>query len=145
MADNELKVVDQKKYEEITKSGHQRTKTGEVIQPLFDYNSIDDYTKLAIRDIVDILENDNIDKKRSIDVIKHKFQLEEIPEYDVGKSLWKNMMYEFKLGESIQGWKIVEDDKGKKLKIPVISFTGELDYLDDVMKKLIARINMIKK
>ena len=84
-------------------------------------------------------------KKRSIDVIKHKFQLEEIPEYDVGKSLWKNMMYEFKLGESIQGWKIIEDNKGKKLKIPVISFTGELDYLDDVMKKLIARINMIKK
>ena len=145
MAGNESKVVDQKKYEEITKTKHQRTKTGEVIQPLFDYNSIDDYTKLAIRDIVDILENDNIDKKRSIDVIKHKFQLEEIPEYDVGKSLWKNMMYEFKLGESIQGWKIVEDDKGKKLKIPVISFTGELDYLDDVMKKLIARINMIKK
>ncbi len=145
MADNESKVVDQKKYEEITKSKHQRTRTGEVIQPLFDYNSIDDYTKLAIRDIVDILENDNIDKKRSIDVIKHKFQLEEIPEYDVGKSLWKNMMYEFKLGESIQGWKIIEDNKGKKLKIPVISFTGELDYLDDVMKKLIARINMIKK
>ena len=145
MAGNESKVVDQKKYEEITKTKHQRTKTGEVIQPLFDYNSIDDYTKLAIRDIVDILENDNIDKKRSIDVIKHKFQLEEIPEYDVGKSLWKNMMYEFKLGESIQGWKIIEDDKGKKLKIPVISFTGELDYLDDVMKKLIARINMIKK
>ena len=64
MADNESKVVDQKKYEEITKSKHQRTRTGEVIQPLFDYNSIDDYTKLAIRDIVDILENDNIDKKK---------------------------------------------------------------------------------
>ena len=146
MADNELKVVDQKKYEEITKSGHQRTKTGEVIQPLFDYNSIDDYTKLAIRDIVQVLEDDKIDKKQSINIIKDKFQLEEVPEYNIEKSLWKSMMSEFNLGESIQGWKIVQDSEGKKLKIPVISFTGELDYLDDVMQKLITRIkHMVKK
>ena len=146
MADNESKVVDQKKYEEITKSGHQRTKTGEVIQPLFDYNSIDDYTKLAINDIVDVLENDKISKKQSIDIIKQKFQLEEIPEYDVENSLWKNMMSEFKLGESIQGYKIVQDNMGNKTKIPVLSFTGELDYLDNVMQKLLNRIkNMVKK
>ena len=110
MADNESKVVDQKHYEEITKSGHQRTKTGEVIQPLFDYHSIDEYTKLAIKDIVEVLEDDKIDKKQSINIIKEKFQLEEIPEYDIENSLWKNMMSEFKLGESIQGYKIVQDN-----------------------------------
>ena len=146
MADNESKVVDQKHYEEITKSGHQRTKTGEVIQPLFDYHSIDDYTKLAIRDIVQVLEDDKIDKKQSINIIKDKFQLEEVPEYNIEKSLWKSMMSEFNLGESIQGWKIVQDSENKKIKIPVLSFTGELDYLDDVMQKLLTRIkNMVKK
>ena len=85
-------------------------------------------------------------KRIIIELIKDKFQLEEVPEYNIEKSLWKSMMSEFNLGESIQGWKIVQDSEGKKIKIRVLSFTGELDYLDDVMQKLLTRIkNMVKK
>jgi len=144
MADNEkskTNVLDQKHFEEITKSGHQRTKTGEVIEPLFDYHSIDDYTKLAVKDIIKIIEN--TDKNASINLIKQKFQIEETPEYDQNKSLWRSMMSEYKLGESIQGFKIIQNENGTKVKVPVISFTGELDYLDEVIKSLINKIKIM--
>lgn len=144
MADNEkskTKVLNQKHFEEITKSGHQRTKTGEVIEPLFDYHSIDDYTKLAVKDIIKIIEN--TDKNNSINLIKQKFQIEETPEYDQNKSLWRSMMSEYKLGESIQGYKIIQNEDGTKVKVPVIAFTSELDYLDEVIKSLINKIKIM--
>lgn len=146
MADNEkseINVLNQKHFEEITKSSIQRTKTGEVIEPLFDYHSIDDYTKLAVKDVISILENESNDKKKSIDIIKEKFQIEEVPEYDQKTSLWKTMMSEYKLGESIQGFKVIQNKDGSKTKIPVIAFTGELDYLDEVIKSLINKIKIM--
>ena len=138
MADKN-KVLSQTQYEDILQRSQQKTKTGEVIEPLFDYHSIDDYTKLAINDVIKLVEN-NDDKEKLVNVLKDKFQITEIPIYDRNKSLWHTLMKEYKLGESLQGFKIIQKPDGTKEKIPVISFTAELDYLDKVMKEILTKL-----
>ena len=138
MAD-ENKVLSQTQYEDILQRSQQKTKTGEVIEPLFDYHSIDDYTKLAIGDVIKMVE-DNDDKEKLVNTLKDKFQITETPIYDTKKSLWHTLMNDYKLGESIQGFKIVQKSDGTKEKIPVISFTAELDYLDEVMKEVLTKL-----
>ena len=49
-------------------------------------------------------------------------------------------MKEYKLGESLQGFKIIQKPDGTKEKIPVISFTAELDYLDQVMREVLTKL-----
>ena len=138
MAD-ENKVISQKQYEDILQQSQAKTRTGEVIEPLFDYNNIDDYTKLAISDVIKMVEN-NDDKEKLVNVLKDKFQITETPTYDTNKSLWHTMMKEYRLGESIQGFKIIQKPDGTKEKIPVLSFTAELDYLDEVMREILTKL-----
>jgi len=139
MADEKSKVLNQDKYQKLLNKSLQTTRTGEVIEPVFDYNEIDDYTKLAVKDIIDIIDSTD-NKQIASQIIKEKFKLENIPIYDENKSLWKQMMKEFKLGESIQGYKVIIKDNGKKEKIPVLGFTAELDYLDEVLKKVMFKM-----
>ena len=136
---NENKVISQKQYEDILQQSQAKTRTGEVIEPLFDYHNIDDYTKLAISDVIKMVEN-NDDKEKLVNVLKDKFQITETPTYDTNKSLWHTMMKEYRLGESIQGFKIIQKPDGTKEKIPVLSFTAELDYLDEVMREILTKL-----
>ena len=138
MAD-ENKVISQKQYEDILQQSQAKTRTGEVIEPLFDYNNIDDYTKLAISDVIKMVEN-NDDKEKLVNVLKDKIQITETPTYDTNKSLWHTKMKEYRLGESIQGFKIIQKPDGTKEKIPVLSFTAELDYLDEVMREILTKL-----
>ena len=103
MADKN-KVLSQTQYEDILQQSQAKTRTGEVIEPLFDYHSIDDYTKLAIGDVIKMVEK-NDDKEKLVNILKDKFQITETPIYDTKKSLWHTLMKEYKLGESIQGFK----------------------------------------
>ena len=58
--------------------------------------NIDDYTKLAISDVIKMVEN-NDDKEKLVNVLKDKFQITETPTYDTNKSLWHTMMKEYNI------------------------------------------------
>ena len=40
----------------------------------------------------------------------------------------------------IIGFKIIQKPDGTKEKIPVLSFTAELDYLDEVMREILTKL-----
>ena len=59
-------------------------------------------------------------------------------------SLWYQFTKDEKIGANIQGYRTVEKD-GQKLRIPYIAFGADLDYLDEMMKRIITQVNMMKK
>ena len=44
------------------------------------------------------------------------------------------------IGQNIQGFKIISDDKGNKKRIPHIGFSSDLDYLDGFINRLILKL-----
>ena len=63
---------------------------------------------------------------------------------DVESSLWYEFTKNEKLGASIQGYRQAEKD-GKKIRIPHISFSADLDYLNEMITRFVTRINNLKK
>lgn len=75
--------------------------------------------------------------------IKQNFKLEDLPELDYKKTLWYQFTKDEKLGQQKQGYRIDLVD-GKKVKIPHISFSSDLDYLDDMINRFIQKVKELK-
>ena len=55
-------------------------------------------------------------------------------------SLWYELTKNENLGVSIQGYREVTQEDGKKIRIPHIAMSADLDYLDDVVKRIFSTI-----
>jgi hypothetical protein len=122
--------------------------TKEEIQMVFDYGSIKKEHKDAVREIISILEDRS---SRGVDVsmiileLKQKFNLEDIPFVDTKKSKWYKYTSGERIGASIQGWREVTDEHGKRVRIPFIAMGADLDYLDEMVDRIIEKHEQSKK
>lgn len=111
------------------------------------YEDITDDIKKAVVDIVEILK-DRTSKNIPIDLIceelYQKFKIQDIPMMDEKSTLWYELTKDEKIGKSYQGYKIISKD-GKKLRIPHIAFSGDLDMLEDFAIRLLRKLKDIQK
>jgi len=89
-------------------------------------------------------QSKNIPLKFTISQIENDYKIKEVPIMDTENSLWYEFTKDEKIGANIQGYRTCEKN-GKKIRIPFVAFGADLDYLDEMMKRIITRINTIKK
>lgn len=112
------------------------------------YEDITDDVKKAVEDIIRILK-DRTSQGVPVDLICQEllqlFKIENIPIMNEKTTLWYELTKDEKIGSSYQGYKIISKD-GKKLKIPHIAFSADLDMLEDFSKRLLQKVkDMVKK
>ena len=118
-----------------------------TIDFLIDHEDITKEQQKIAEDILDTIvqnESKKIPLKFTISQIKNNYKIEEIPMMNISQSLWYEFTKDEKIGANIQGYRTTEKD-GKKIRIPHIAFSGDLDYLDEMIRRIIARINNLKK
>lgn len=133
-------------------------KTGEKLSKFTDYieeghwnNFNKDDAQKIIRDVFYILfqdsENQSEEIKKYLETKKKEleifFKVEEIPLMKLESSLWHQFTKDEKLGQSVQGFRTATVD-GKKINIPHIGFSADLDYLDDLINKVIKKAKQLK-
>ena len=111
--------------------------TGEAITGVFDYGSVSDEQREVVKEIIDLMRaREQIPCGMFAEELKTRFQLEEIPMKDPKDSVWGQLTKDERLGQSIQGFRLVEQD-GKKIRIPHIGFSADLDYLDEFINRIV--------
>tara|TARA_S200000501_G_scaffold161950_1_gene152719 strand:- start:1009 stop:1392 length:384 start_codon:yes stop_codon:yes gene_type:complete len=113
---------------------------------LVDHEDLSDRDKKIAEDILKkIKENQshNLPLKYTISQIKENYKIEEIPLMNIEDSLWYEFTKDEKLGANIQGYTTTEKD-GKKIRIPHVHFSADLDYLNDMIGRFITRINNLR-
>ena len=133
-------------------------KTGEKLSKFTDYieeghwnNFNKDDAQKIIRDVFYILfqdsENQSEEIKKYLETKKKEleifFKIEEIPLMKLESSLWHQFTKDEKLGQSVQGFRTATVD-GKKINIPHIGFSADLDYLDDVINRVVKKARQLK-
>ena len=118
--------------------------TGEAIEGVFDYGDISDKQKEVVKEIIDLMRaREQIPCGMFAEELKQKFQLEEIPMKKIEDSVWGQLTKNERLGVSIQGHRLSVED-GKKIRIPHVGFSADLDYLDEFVNRLIKKAQEIK-
>lgn len=120
--------------------------TGEKIEMLFDYDTLNSDHKTAAAEIISLIESrKNIPVNILQEEIKNRFKLSEIPMMKVEDTLWYELTKDENLGPSIQGFRTKINEDGTKIKVPYIAFSSDLEYLDDMVIRLMNRIlDMVK-
>ena len=133
-------------------------KTGEKLSKFTDYieeghwnNFNKDDAQKIIRGVFYILfqdsENQSEEIKKYLETKKKEleifFKVEEIPLMKLESSLWHQFTKDEKLGQSVQGFRTATVD-GKKINIPHIGFSADLDYLDDVINRVVKKARQLK-
>lgn len=113
--------------------------TGEAITPNFGYEQLTDRDKKIVIEIIDFLREKEDLNPNTIEQLKLRFKIKEIPKKPIEGSEWHYFTKDFKLGQSIQGYRQVKEN-GKPFLVPHIAFSGDLDYLNDFIKKLVKKI-----
>jgi hypothetical protein len=123
--------------------------TGEGIEEQFNFDTITARDKKIIEEVIKVLQtNDNSTVQNVTDKIKEKFKISEIPMLKYEDSLWHQLTKNENLGVSLQGYREITQEDGKKIRIPHIAMSADLDYLDDVIKRIFATVrnlNISKK
>lgn len=118
-----------------------------TIEHLVDHEDVTKEQQKIAEDILQFVKNDqskNIPLKFTISQIENSYKLKQIPMMNTENSLWYQFTKDEKIGANIQGYRSAEKD-GEKIRIPYIAFGADLDYLDEMMKRIITRINSLKK
>ena len=119
--------------------------TGEAIEGVFDYGDISDEQKKVVKEIIDLMRaRDQVPCGMFAEELKQRFQLEEIPMKKIEDSVWGQLTKDERLGISVQGHRLTVED-GKKIRIPHIGFSADLDYLDEFVNRLTKKIKNIKE
>tara|TARA_Y100000389_G_scaffold197822_1_gene233170 strand:- start:6816 stop:7214 length:399 start_codon:yes stop_codon:yes gene_type:complete len=122
-----------------------RDKSGDI-DLLVDHEELSERDKKIADDILKTINEQQSHKlplKHTISQIKENYKLEEVPMMSVEDSLWYEFTKDEKLGANIQGYTTIEKD-GKKIRIPHVHFSADLDYLNNMMSRIITRINNIR-
>ena len=119
--------------------------TGEAIEGIFDYGNVTDRDKLVVREVIDLIrQREQVPADMIIEELKTRFQLVEIPMRKIEDSIWGQLTKNERLGQSIQGFRQSIDEKGRKIRIPHVGFSADLDYLDEFVNRLVKKIEDIK-
>tara|TARA_E500000178_G_C16579881_1_gene555540 strand:- start:163 stop:546 length:384 start_codon:yes stop_codon:yes gene_type:complete len=113
---------------------------------LVDHEELSERDKKIAEDILKTInehQSHNFPLKHTISQIKENYKIEEIPLMNIEDSLWYEFTKDEKIGANIQGYTKTEKD-GKKIKIPHIHFSADLDYLNDMIRRIITRINSLR-
>ena len=111
----------------------------------YDYGSVSDDHKIIVREIIDYLRTrTQVPVEMIIDEMKHKWSLEEVPMEKIEDSVWGQLTKDEKLGQSVQGFLLKEKD-GKKVRVPHIGFSANLDYLNEFVNRLFKKLEKVKK
>lgn len=103
--------------------------------------------KKIAEDILNTIVDDaskDIPLKFTITRIQESYKLKEVPMLSLENSLWHQFTKDEKIGQSIQGYRTQVID-GKSIRIPYIAFGADLDYLDEMIRRIITRINNLKE
>ena len=103
--------------------------------------------KKVAEDILNLIKEDgakNIPLKFTVTKIQENYKLKELPTLEIENSLWHEFTKDEKLGQSIQGYR-TSTINGEKIRIPYLAFGADLDYLNEMIRRFITRINNIKK
>ena len=118
--------------------------TGEAIQPNYDYGNITDSDKKVVTEIIDLLRaRGSIPCSMVAEEFITRFQLEEIPMKPIEQSLWHQFTKNERIGSSMQGFRETKDENGKKIRIPHIGFSADLDYLDEMIQRITKKVKEI--
>ena len=120
--------------------------TGEAIDGVFDYGDISDKQKEVVKEIIDLMRaREQIPCGMFAEELKQKFQLEEIPMKKIEDSVWGQLTKDERLGQSVQGFRQTTDENGKKIRIPHVGFSADLDYLDEFLNRIVKKVMDIKQ
>ena len=112
----------------------------------YDYGSVSDSDKEVVKEIIDLLRaREQVPCSMVAEELKTRFQLEEIPMKNIEDSVWGQLTKDERLGQSVQGYKMSHDENGKKIRIPHIGFSADLEYLDEFVNRLTKKIKNIKE
>ena len=110
----------------------------------YDYGNITEKDKKVVEEIIDFLRSrEQVPISMVIEELKTRFQLVEVPMKKIEDSVWGQLTKDEKLGQSVQGFKLTTED-GKKVRIPHIGFSADLNYLDEFVNRLVKKIEGIK-
>jgi hypothetical protein len=117
----------------------------ETFESLFDVERITEDQKKAVQEVIRLLEQrTNVPVQMIIPELKVAFKLEEIPQYNVTQSKWHALTKDERIGANIQGYKIITDETGNKIKIPHIAFSADLDDLDAMVGRISAKLTAVE-
>ena len=120
--------------------------TGEAIQSNYDYGNISDGDKKVVKEIIDLLRSrGDVPCSMFAEELKTRFELEEIPMKKIEDSVWGQLTKDERLGQSVQGFRQTTDENGKKIRIPHIGFSADLDYLDEFLNRIVKKVMDIKQ
>ena len=120
--------------------------TGEAIEGNYDYGDITESDKKVVREIIDLMRaREQVPCGMFAEELKTRFQLVEIPMKKIEDSVWGQLTKDERLGQSVQGFRQSTDENGKKIRIPHVGFSADLDYLDEFVNRLVKKIEGIKK
>ena len=118
---------------------------GQEVQPVFDYGALSESNHRLLEEVLKVLENNNAKPtSRAIDDLKMKFNIAEVPMMKVEDSLWYEFTKDERIGASIQGFREVTQADGSKIRIPHIGFSGDLDQLNDMINRILAKAGMLQ-
>ena len=118
---------------------------GEEITGTFDYGDIKKEHKDVVLEIIELLRSRNgVPAEMLIEELKIKFDIDEVPMKKVEDTVWGQLTKGEKLGASIQGFREAKDEDGKRIRIPHIGFSADLDWLDGFVNRLIKKAEEIK-
>ena len=119
----------------------------EDFQFLVDHFEPTKQEKKIAEDILSTIVDDaskDIPLKFTITRIQESYKLKDVPMLSLENSLWHQFTKDEKIGQSIQGYRTQIID-GKSIRIPYIAFGADLDYLDEMIRRIITRINNLKE
>jgi hypothetical protein len=118
---------------------------GVEIEPTFDYGDIKQEHKDVVLEIIKWLrERNGVPVEMLIEELKIKFHIEEVPMKKIEDTVWGQLTKGERLGASIQGYRETKDENGKRIRIPHIGFSADLDYLDKFLNRIVEKVNKIK-
>ena len=113
-------------------------------ESLYDFGDITERDKKLIEEVVKVLKvSDNLPVKEIEKKIKEKFEVEEIPIRKYENSIWHKMTKDYDFHISEQGYKMITENE-KKIRIPVVCITADVDKLDDFVQKIFLKIKGFK-
>ena len=117
---------------------------GVEIEPTFDYGDIKQEHKDVVLEIIKWLrERNGVPVEMLIEELKIKFHIEEVPMKKIEDTVWGQLTKGERLGASIQGYRETKDENGKRIRIPHIGFSADLDYLDEFLNRIVEKVNKI--
>ena len=120
--------------------------TGEAIQSNYDYGNVSDGDKKVVKEIIDLLRSrGDVPCSMFAEELKTRFELEEIPMKKIEDSIWGQLTKDERLGQSVQGFRQTTDENGKKIRIPHVGFSADLDYLDEFLNRIVKKVIDIKQ